>query len=82
MAAEGDRVKLIATCERDGENLVASIRPVRVNGNSDWATVRGAQNRVEIESDSAGLIVLQGAGAGGKATAGAILGDLFSGVAA
>ena len=82
VAAEGDRVKLIATCERDGENLVASIRPVRVNGNSDWATVRGAQNRVEIESDSAGLIVLQGAGAGGKATAGAILGDLFSGVAA
>jgi homoserine dehydrogenase len=82
VAAEGDRVKLIASCERVDDQLVATIRPVRVSGSSEWAGVRGAQNRVEIESDSAGLITLQGAGAGGKATAGAILGDLFSGVPA
>jgi homoserine dehydrogenase len=81
VTAHGDRVKLIATCERVGEQLVASIRPVQVKGDSEWAAVRGAQNRIEIESESAGLIVLQGAGAGGRATAGAMLGDVFNSVA-
>jgi homoserine O-acetyltransferase len=76
-AAEGDRVKLIATCERDGDSFVARILPTRVRGDDAWAAVRGPFNRVLIESESAGEIAFQGPGAGGLATAGAVLADLL-----
>ncbi|HEY0930351.1 MAG TPA: homoserine dehydrogenase [Gemmatimonas sp.] len=76
-AAEGDRVKLIATCERDGDDVVARILPTRVRGDDAWAAVRGPFNRVLIESESAGEIAFQGPGAGGLATAGAVLADLL-----
>lgn len=76
-AAEGDRVKLIATCERVGDGFVARILPTRVRGDDAWAAVRGPFNRVVIESESAGSIAFQGPGAGGLATAGAVLADVL-----
>lgn len=76
-ALEGDRVKLVATCERDGEDIVARILPTRVRGDDPWAAVNGPFNRVVIESESAGSLVFQGPGAGGPATAGAVLADLL-----
>lgn len=77
-ALEGDRVKLVATCERDGEDIVARILPTRVRGDDPWAAVNGPFNRVVIESESAGSLVFQGPGAGGPATAGAVLADLLA----
>ncbi|WP_337172386.1 homoserine dehydrogenase [Gemmatimonas aurantiaca] len=77
VALEGDRVKLVATCERDGEDIVARILPTRVRGDDPWAAVNGPFNRVVIESESAGSLVFQGPGAGGPATAGAVLADLL-----
>lgn len=79
VAKEGDRVKLIASCTREGDTLVARIRPTRVSGDDAWAHVKGPFNRLVISSDSAGEIVLQGAGAGGTATAGAVLSDVLHG---
>lgn len=76
-ALQGDRVKLLATCERSGDDLVARILPTRVRGDDPWASVTGPFNRIVIESASAGSLVFQGPGAGGLATAGAVLADLL-----
>lgn len=76
---EGGAVKLIATCYREGDSIRARVAPERVAPGSEWAHVSGAGNRVVIDSDSAGALVLQGPGAGGRATAGAVLGDIFYG---
>ncbi len=79
VAKEGDRVKLIASCALEGDTLVARIQPTLVSGDDAWAQVKGPFNRLVISSESAGDIVLQGAGAGGTATAGAVLSDVLSG---
>ncbi|MEQ1689715.1 MAG: homoserine dehydrogenase, partial [Gemmatimonas sp.] len=78
VAAEGDRVKLIASCTLADGALVARILPTRVTRDDPWASVSGPNNRIVIESASAGALVFHGAGAGGRATAGAVLGDLLS----
>ncbi|MCA0377475.1 MAG: homoserine O-acetyltransferase [Gemmatimonadetes bacterium] len=77
VARSGDRVKLLASCSIDGDRLVARIAPTCVPADSAWARVSGPSNRIEVVSRSAGTIVLEGAGAGGRATAGAVLADLF-----
>ncbi len=77
VAAEGDRVKLIASCIIHEGELVARIIPTRVVREDAWAVVSGPSNRIVIESESAGSIVFQGVGAGGRATAGAVLSDVL-----
>ncbi len=76
VAAEGDRVKLLASVSREGDEFIARILPTRVTSDDAWAHVAGPANRVVIESESAGALVFQGAGAGGLATAGAVLADV------
>lgn len=78
VAAEGDRVKLIATCALEQGELIARIIPTRVTREDPWAAVSGPNNRIVIESASAGTLVFTGAGAGGRATAGAVLSDVLS----
>lgn len=78
VALEGDSVKLIASCERHGDHIVARITPTRVSRDDRWAHVSGPNNLVVVESESAGSLVFQGPGAGGRATAGAVLADIFS----
>ncbi len=78
VAAEGDRVKLIASCTQENDELIARIIPTRVTSDDAWATVTGALNRIVIDSASAGSLVFHGPGAGGRATAGAVLGDVLS----
>lgn len=77
VAREGDRVKLLATCVREHDQLVAHIAPTRVTRDDPWAAVSGPNNRIVIESASAGALVFHGAGAGGRATAGAVLSDVL-----
>ena len=78
VAAEGDRVKLIATCTLEEGELRARIVPTRVTKDDPWSGVNGPSNRIIIESASAGSLTFHGAGAGGRATAGAVLGDVFA----
>ena len=77
VAKEGDRVKVIASCTMVDGTLIARIAPTRVTCDDPWASVHGPANRIVIESASAGALVFHGAGAGGRATAGAVLGDLL-----
>jgi homoserine O-acetyltransferase len=82
VASEGDRVKLLASCAREQGALVARIIPTRVTRDDPWAAVSGPNNRIVIESASAGALIFHGPGAGGRATAGAVLSDVLSGRAA
>jgi len=77
VAAEGDRVKLIGSCTLEHGALVARIMPTRITRDDPWASVSGASNRIVIESASAGALVFHGPGAGGRATAGAVLSDVI-----
>jgi homoserine O-acetyltransferase len=73
----GERVRLVATCERQGDRLVASVAPVRVAADEAWGRVSGANNRIEVVGADGGRLVLEGPGAGGRVTAGAVLGDVL-----
>ncbi len=79
VAREGDAVKLIASCSIEHGKVTARVVPERVSGSEPWARVLGASNRLVIESESSGALVLQGPGAGGRATAGAVYGDITFG---
>ena len=66
--------------DRDGtvETVRAWVRPVIVPKDHEFARVRDEENAVHIDSDSLGVLRLQGRGAGGSATASAVLGDLLA----
>ena len=78
VAAAGDRVKVIAVCGHEDNQLVARIVPTRVTLDDAWSAVSGAYNRIVIDSVSAGSLVFHGLGAGGRATAGAVLADVLT----
>lgn len=75
-ARSGDAVRIVASLEVTEQGLRGSIRPVRVAAPDAWAAVRGAGNRIVLRDTSGGMITLLGDGAGGAATARAILADL------
>ncbi|PPL18797.1 homoserine dehydrogenase [Microterricola pindariensis] len=77
-------VKLLAVCERvtdpatGVEGVSARVHPAMVPRDHPLAAVRGANNAVFVEAESAGSLMFYGAGAGGVETASAVLGDLVS----
>jgi homoserine dehydrogenase len=76
-------VKLLAICERitapDGtEGVSARVHPALLPRTHPLAAVRGANNAVFVQAASAGDLMFYGAGAGGRETASAVLGDLVS----
>ena len=81
--AAGYVVKLLAICERltapDGtEGVSARVYPALLPRTHPLAAVRGANNAVFVQAESAGDLMFYGAGAGGPQTASAVLGDLVS----
>jgi homoserine O-acetyltransferase len=75
-ARTGDAVRLIGTLELTAEGPRGTIRPVRVPAHDAWAEVRGVSNRLVVQDAAGGVLTLCGDGAGGLATARAILADL------
>lgn len=76
-------IKLLAICERltddDGtEGVSARVYPALVPESHPLAAVHGAKNAVFVEAEAAGDLMFYGAGAGGRETASAVLGDLVS----
>lgn len=76
-ADEGGSVKLIAECRMSDGKLMASVKPVVVARDSDWAQTSDEINLVAIETRWNGTIKLSGPGAGGFPTGSAVLGDLI-----
>lgn len=77
---DGRVIRLVAQAElRDGA-VCASVAPLALDPAHPLARVRDEENVVLIDSDSAGTIALHGRGAGGDATASALLADLLRAV--
>jgi homoserine dehydrogenase len=56
----------------------ARVHPALLPRRHPLASVRGANNAVFVEAESAGSLMFYGAGAGGPETSSAVLGDLVS----
>jgi homoserine dehydrogenase len=78
--ALGYRIRLIGLAEIDGENgdaqLFQRVQPCLVPISHPLAHVTGATNAVVAEGNFSGRLLFQGAGAGDKPTASAVVADL------
>jgi homoserine dehydrogenase len=73
----GYAIRLLATARRtDDGSIEAGVLPTAVDVLEPIASINGVRNRVDVETDRLGSISLEGPGAGGRATAGAVLADL------
>lgn len=70
-------VKLLATVEKINNYLSFQVAPTFIPQNSILAQVSDAMNAVEIVGDAVGKTLFYGAGAGGEATASAVLADII-----
>ncbi|MCZ8181843.1 MAG: homoserine dehydrogenase [Beijerinckiaceae bacterium] len=77
MAEElGFRIKLLGVAERTAAGIEQRVHPTMVSRSSQLAGVMGVTNAVSIDADPVGTITLVGPGAGGGATASAVVGDI------
>ncbi|MGA0531091.1 homoserine dehydrogenase [Hansschlegelia sp. KR7-227] len=77
MAEElGYRVKLLGVATRSDAGIELRVHPSMLPKDSAIARVDGVTNAVEIDGDAVGALVLAGPGAGGDATASAVIADI------
>ena len=72
----GYRIKLLAIAQRTESGIAQRVHPTMVPTASVIAQVHGVTNAVAIETDILGELLLSGPGAGGNATASAVVGDI------
>lgn len=72
----GYRIKLLGVAQRTESGIEQRVHPTMVPTASVIAQVHGVTNAVAIETDILGELLLSGPGAGGNATASAVIGDL------
>ncbi len=72
----GYRIKLLGVAQRTDSGIEQRVHPTMVPYDSVIAQVDGVTNAVAIESDILGELLMVGPGAGGNATASAVLGDV------
>src|SRR5690606_32911058 len=75
-AALGYRIKLLGVAQITDSGIEQRVHPTMVPTSSVIAQVHGVTNAVAIETDILGELLLSGPGAGGNATASAVIGDL------
>ena len=77
--ASGSAIKLLAVARRDADGrVIASVLPVLVAADSPLGRTGGVINRIEVDAIPVGSLAFAGPGAGGAATASAVLGDLVA----
>jgi homoserine dehydrogenase len=72
----GYRIKLLGVAQRTDEGIEQRVHPTMVPVESVIAQVDGVTNAVAITTDLLGELLLSGPGAGGRATASAVIGDI------
>ncbi len=72
----GYGIKLLGVAQRTDTGIEQRVHPTLVPLDSEIAQVEGVTNAVAIESDILGELLMVGPGAGGNATASAVLGDI------
>jgi homoserine dehydrogenase len=76
-AQRGRAVRLVATAVRIGDGVHASVAARVVPRSHPFAQARDEENLIQLQSESAGTVTVAGRGAGGSATASAILADIL-----
>ncbi|MFO1540392.1 MAG: homoserine dehydrogenase [Chloroflexota bacterium] len=76
--ALGMTIKLVARAVPGADAVRAAVTPVAVGAASPLGATGGVTNLVEIDGAPVGRVSLRGPGAGGPATASAVLGDLLA----
>ncbi|PWL04458.1 homoserine dehydrogenase, partial [Candidatus Liberibacter asiaticus] len=69
-------IKFLAMARRKGKGIIRYVYPVLLKYDSVMALVDGITNAVVIETNGLGKLTMTGPGAGGRATASAVLGDI------
>ncbi|WP_404862113.1 homoserine dehydrogenase [Georhizobium sp. MAB10] len=72
----GYRIKLLGVAQRTDSGIEQRVHPTMVPKDSVIGRVDGVTNAVAIESDVLGELIMSGPGAGGDATASAVMGDI------
>jgi homoserine dehydrogenase len=72
----GYRIKLLGVAQKTDSGIEQRVHPTMVPTASVIAQVNGVTNAVAIETDILGELLLSGPGAGGNATASAVIGDV------
>jgi homoserine dehydrogenase len=73
----GCKVKLLAILTQDGERVAARVHPALVPAGHVLASVDGPFNALHVTGDWVGDVLLYGQGAGRRATASAVVGDIL-----
>jgi homoserine dehydrogenase len=71
-------IKLVADGRRPDERIGASVLPTVVPLIDPLGRTNGVTNRIEVRAEPVGSVAFAGPGAGGEATASAVLGDLLA----
>ena len=72
----GYRVKLLGVAQRTERGIETRVHPTMVPRGAPLAEVKGVTNAVAVNAEAVRELTLVGPGAGGDATASAVLGDL------
>lgn len=75
--ADGLTVRVVAECAAGPDGITATVAPAALAPDSELGRTEGAGNRIVIETDEGGTYTLSGPGAGGMATASALLADVL-----
>jgi len=74
----GYRIRLVAAAMRSDAGTFAEVAPVLVPELHAFAQTRGPENVVRVVARDAGPMLMSGLGAGGAATASAVMGDVVA----
>jgi homoserine dehydrogenase len=74
----GLRIRLVAMTARTTGGIFAEVAPLLIPQDHEFARTTGAENVVHVAARDAGRLTLRGPGAGGVATASAVLGDVVT----
>lgn len=72
----GMKIKLLGRCIIDGEQAQIMVAPFMLGGDLALSHVDGVYNAIEVLGEPIGSVMFYGPGAGGGATASAMVGDL------
>ncbi len=73
---DGLALKLIATATMIGGDIRLGVQPEKLPEQDPFAALDGPTNAIELHGDLVGTLTLIGPGAGGRATASAVIADL------
>ena len=76
MQSDGNAIKLLASCKRDGEKLNAMVAPFLLHREHPLFSINGVFNSIFVHGNMLGDAMFYGSGAGKLPTASAVVGDI------